>query len=286
MAGTRDVDKVSIIGTLFSEGYTAAVNLTDEIISQLPPDKQSGNLLETQEDILFFTKVTVSVILFFGVLYNVYHRLAMALDIKIYSRVNINRQDRVLNTFTNLTSMLVIVSLSIYHIFYMETPTGDKFGWFKSNIAIMTVEPIYGISCVWVTGFFLYDEIVLRLVYTDPYADGDKVTMQHSVHHWLGILWMLSSLCVGYSMPSSLAIFLICELSTIWLNFRFLIDDRDSSLYSFVNIMFAITFTLTRIMFCSYGFVLMTTTSVAFWHRLNLLRRICLVINLTVATGL
>lgn len=136
----------------------------------------------------------------------------------------------------------------------------------------------------WMIGFFLYDEIVLRLVYKDPYADGDKVTMQHSVHHWLGILYFASALCVGYTMPSSIAIGLIAESSTIWLNFRFLIDGRESSMGQFVNIMFALTYTVLRVGFLPYGLVLMWSTGIAVWHRLDTLRRICLSINLIVAT--
>lgn len=189
-----------------------------------------------------------------------------------------------LNTFTNLTSMFVIVSLSIYYLYSLETPDGEKFGWAKSNIAMMTVQPDHGFMLVWMVGFFLYDEVVLRLVYTDPYAEGDKVTMQHSLHHWFGILYMSTALCVGYTMPSSIAIGLISELSTIFLNFRFLIDSRESSIGTAVNIMFALTFTLLRVGFLPYGLVLMWSTGIAVWHRLSTLRRICLGINLIVAT--
>lgn len=88
---------------------------------------------------MHYVTVVVCVIAFFGCLYNVYHRLAMALDVEIYSKVNVNRQDRVLNTFTNLTSMLVIVSSSIYNLYFLKTPEGEPFGWAKSNIAMMTV---------------------------------------------------------------------------------------------------------------------------------------------------
>ena len=284
MRSKETVDKVSIIATLWNEGIEATRNLTDEIISHLPEDKQHGNLVATQADAIHYVSIVAGVICIFGTLYNIYNRLAMTLDVKIYSRVNINRQDRVLNTFTNLTCMSVIVSMAFFYLFNIESPDGGKFGWFKSNLTMMEVQPTHGVMMVWMAGFFLYDEIVLRCVYTDPYADGDKVTMQHSMHHWFGIIYMLTALFVGYAMPSSIAMGLMSEFSTIWLNFRFLLDERESKLSLAVNLMFALSYTVLRIGFLPYGLVLMWSFGIGIWHRLNTFRRVCLVINLLVAT--
>lgn len=65
-------------------------------------------------------------------------------------------------------------------------------------------------------GFLIFDEIMIKVFWNNPNAD--KLTAQMSMHHWLAAAYFASAFIVGYAVPSSISVGLVCEISTFFAN--------------------------------------------------------------------
>jgi hypothetical protein len=99
-----------------------------------------------------------------------------------------------------------------------------------------------------------------------------------SFHHYAGIFYYIGAMITGYGCLSVTVVGLIVEISTILLNVRALQPSSKTPCFKFLSYSFFFSFTVLRIFFFPYLFLMVVATVVGLWSRLNLLRRIASVI--------
>merc|ERR1711990_44936 len=87
-------------------------------------------------------------------------------------------------------------------------------------------------------------------------------------------------------MGSTTVVGLICEISTILLNVRALQPSSKTKCFQFLSYSFFVSFTVLRIFFFPYMFLMVVATIVGLWSRLNLLRKIAAVIYCVISLSL
>jgi hypothetical protein len=113
-------------------------------------------------------------------------------------------------------------------------------------------------------GFMTYEIIYFR-----------PMTKQIFFHHIFGIICLVCGCITGYAMTGLGSLSLICEFSTVFLNYRGMVAPEylNDPLPMVNQIVFFLTFTLTRIFFLPFLFVLELKMLWNLWDYLNHLRK-------------
>jgi len=116
-----------------------------------------------------------------------------------------------------------------------------------------------------------YDYVMFRM-FMDP---KDPQVMEILRHHEISLAGITSCFYVGYGIPSIMNIVLICEISTIFLNYN-LIKGDDAPL--FTQIIFVIFFVVIRIILMPYLFVLYLIQARVLWGKVIVARKLAIIV--------
>lgn len=94
----------------------------------------------------------------------------------------------------------------------------------------MEVQRNYAIAMMFSLGYLIFDEITIRFIWHDPYAN--KMTMQMSLHHYIVGIYLFFSFASGYSLASTNSVGLLCEFSTFLLNMTEMMTVKEGCLFS------------------------------------------------------
>lgn len=136
----------------------------------------------------------------------------------------------------------------------------------------------YAIILLLSLSYLIFDELVIRLFWHDPWAD--KMTRQMSLHHYIVSFYYFGAFFAGYSTPSMVSTVLICELSTLFLNISELMPNKSGKCHFTMQLLFVVSFILTRLVLMPYALVLNFACVIGIWHKISLFRRFCTIIQL------
>ena len=91
-----------------------------------------------------------------------------------------------------------------------------SFKWFSSDMCQAQVNEGFAKVLLGTISYLTFDFVVLTFMYENK----DKQEMQYWWHHVVTLTAMISSLAAGYGITNIGSISLLCEISTIFLNFR------------------------------------------------------------------
>lgn len=186
-------------------------------------------------------------------------------------------KDRYLTCFVSIFDKLIVVYLSVQNTVSIKTPTGHQFGWFHSNIVQLSPNRSYEILIGIAIGYMLYDELCMRFVFKNYYAD--KITAQNSIHHYIVSLMIMSALFAGYAATSFVSIMFIVELSTLFLSLRDMHPTRKGCCYVTISLLFVIIYTVTRVIIFPYALFRVLVSFIGMWPHLDTFRSCCMVVG-------
>ena len=96
-------------------------------------------------------------------------------------------------------------------------------------------------------------------MYMDPREPNVWMVLRH---HEVSTIGLISAFMVGFGVPSLVNIVLLCEVSTIFLNYNLI---RGANAPVATQIIFIILFVLVRIILLPYVFVLAIIQSIVLW---------------------
>lgn len=153
-------------------------------------------------------------------------------------------------------------------------------GWLTSDYLFLEQNRMFNIIIAISLGYMIYDEINFRFFFRN--FGSDSMDYQMSLHHYLGILYYSSSMVTGFAAPNITGVALICEISTILLNLRWLQPSNKTCCFKFLSYSFVICFTVLRMIGFPYLFIFSVANIVGIWKRVSTIRKIFGVIYLII----
>ena len=130
------------------------------------------------------------------------------------------------------------------------------------------------------SAYTIYDQIAM-MFYTKDF--GKKVMdYENSYHHVLVMVLYVGSIVVGENMLSVTAMSMICEISTVFLNVRYLIGKKHPC-NLFVSILFFVLFTFLRIIYFPYLWLIMLASTIGLWAKLVIYKKVLYIVWLVIA---
>ncbi len=156
--------------------------------------------------------------------------------VEAFSNRNKAAQIRFLTLWTNNVFYVILVAISLYsmasactlHSKFPISGHDSLFAWFYSDQCFLQFDSNY-VNCIMiVNGFLTSDFIVTKYWFLDP----NKLTGQTLLHHILAIVGFSVSIFAGFGLSSVSACSLICEISSLFLNYKDMFSkaDRNSPL--------------------------------------------------------
>lgn len=159
----------------------------------------------------------------------------------------------------------------------IKSPDGQYFGWFHSNITFFDVQPVYGyLMCVSLS-YLLFDEIAMRTMWANPWAD--KLTVQMSYHHYIVGFYFITAFGAGYAFSTIVNIALLCEISTFFANLVEIVETKEGCIFRLLQFSFLITYTAMRIVFFPYAISLGIVAAIGVWPRIGTIRKVTFVVH-------
>ena len=139
-----------------------------------------------------------------------------------------------------------------------EGPEDFKLKVFQDPVCFYTVDKICVQTCIITLSYFFYDYILYRM-YMDPQEPNVWMVLRH---HEVSTIGFISAFMIGFGVPSLVNVVLLCEVSTIFLNYNLI---RGANAPVATQIIFIILFVLVRIILLPYVFVLAIIQSMVLW---------------------
>lgn len=132
-------------------------------------------------------------------------------------------------------------------------------------------------------GYFIFDLLMLYKTNTDMTSRQNKIVVSH---HYISILGLVCSLIVGYGFPSAANFLLLCEISTIFMNYRNLYKKEElmTCMPIFFSLLLALFFTIVRIILFPIMTFYVYEIGIFAIGKVGVIRRFCILICITVIT--
>jgi hypothetical protein len=111
---------------------------------------------------------------------------------------------------------ILIAGFVVYN--YMHLPCD----WFKDEACMMTPFDNFRRSIMITCGYLIYDFIVIIFI-----CDQSEKIHQQVFHHVLAVSGCMIGMHAGYGQASIGSILLLMEISTIFLNYRFMLSPNN-----------------------------------------------------------
>ena len=195
-----------------------------EIYNQLPQQLKSGSAFQNPQDIYQYIALYIISAIYFFVLYFTLEQTFIMIKFEAFINRNKAAQIRFLALWTNNVFYVILVAISFYTMAtacspYSKHPISgidSLFAWFYNDQCFLQFDSNY-VNCIMVVnGFLTSDYIVTKYWFLDP----NKLTGQTLLHHVLAITGFSVSIFAGYGLSSVSACSLICEISSLFLNYK------------------------------------------------------------------
>lgn len=140
---------------------------------------------------------------------------------------------------------VTILFFVVYNFMYSECEGSYPLIFFYDDVCFYNIDR----SCVRTTlitcGYLTYDFLLLSIYFTKE----RPITYQTIGHHIVAMVVLLCAFHTGYSMGTLTTATLVCEFSSVFLNYRSIFIERKiKTTIAFVNqVVFFFTFFFTRI---------------------------------------
>ena len=94
------------------------------------------------------------------------------------------------------------------------------------------------------------------------------------VHHYIVGAYFFCSFSTGYAMTSTNSVGLVCEFSTLLLNTIEMKTEKSGCVFLTLQVMFLVVYTMMRIIFFPYCWLLNVGFIIGMWPQLSVFRRI------------
>lgn len=262
----------SYLGTFLFSGAEALRNLTDKIIDELPADKKAGNLVMETSDIWLYLSVTWLSVCFFFFAHFGSQVLLKKFNVRAYTEKDIYKRDEYVNCITSSLEKLVLTVFAVFNTITIQSPEGEYFGWFKSNVTLFEVQRNYGLIMAFSVGYLLFDEMAIAFLWNDNKRN--KMTFQMRLHHYIVGLYFFCSASTGYMLASTNSVGLVCEFSTLLLNTIEMMTMKEGCVFMSLQVGFLVVYTVMRIFFFPYVWLLNVSFIIGMWPHLSVFRRI------------
>lgn len=229
-----------------------------KILANMPSNLKKGTIFIDDSDILIYISIIILSCAFFFAMYPLVHLIVRKCKDKTY----LERMETDPATAYRYVGYWVVIqhhaAVSIYLIWAMseacsegsEFPVaGFKGGllWFRSSQCMLQPSRTMTYGVCFSIGYLFYD------IYYQAYQVQMKDPMipQMIAHHVLAIVALVVALLSGYDMIGVAAGFMMCEISSVFLTFKSMTNEknRNSPLAVLNQITFLITYTMFRIIF-------------------------------------
>ena len=174
--------------------------------------------------------------------------------------------------YTSNTHHVIVLVLVFYSLLNSECSDAYNYIWFKDEVCFYSVDKQHVINVMFAVAYLIYDFILLMFFFKLESA----LIKQTLYHHVFGAICLLCALNTGYAMIGIANASLICEISTIFLNYRnqYKTEELNERVPMVNQIIFLITFIITRIFLLPYLFWLELLMIARLWNDLSDTRRI------------
>lgn len=129
-------------------------------------------------------------------------------------------------------------------------PIGAFFNWFHDPTLLLNPRIEFAMCVAITDGFLVFDWYVLQFMF----ATRSKVNDQMIAHHVMAFGGFTGCMLAGYSLPGISVASLLCETSSIFLNYKdmFSKETRDSALAEINQLTFFVTYNIFRMALFPY----------------------------------
>ena len=167
----------------------------------------------------------------------------------------------------------------IFAFYVFSTPNCQDpyaFQWFFDDKCFITVDYRFAFASIFTAGFLSYDFRIQRKMSIDE-VEADHLLL---FHHIFGVIAIINAIIGGYGNAGISCLALLVEVSSLFLNYRILIDksDYDKTPAITIFLLFFMTFTIFRMIMLPYGLYLCYKTFYLTFNFVSILRKITYVI--------
>ena len=161
---------------------------------------------------------------------------------------------------------------AFYAMCHSECEGAYNFIFMYDPVCFYTVDTVCVKALCITSGYLSYDYILYRFFMNQK----DPLNQQTMWHHIIGVSGLFCGLYTGYGIPSIANVALLCEISTIFLNYRTMYSKDELNLpVPLVNqILFFISFTVIRVLIFPILSAMLTITAYTTWDRLDSVEKV------------
>jgi len=140
---------------------------------------------------------------------------------------------------------VAILVLVVYFLINSECEDSYPLIFFYDDVCFYNLDRNCVMTALVTCGYLTYDFLLLSLFFTKE----RPITYQTIGHHIVGGIVLICALNTGYSMGALATCSLVCEISSVFLNYRSIFIERKiKNTAAFVNqVFFFFSFMITRI---------------------------------------
>lgn len=126
----------------------------------------------------------------------------------------------------------------------MADPNRNYWQWFNDEACFEKPFAGFGHGLTFVCSFLTFDFICVKFLYNER----NKLLEQYLMHHIMSVVGFGSSFFAGFAQPGICNTVLLCETSSIFLNYKDMFDkkSKDAPLAQLNQLCFFITYTIFR----------------------------------------
>lgn len=230
----------------------------------LPEGKKDGSIFAKSTDFQSYMQIYVASFLVFAGIYQVWKGVFTFMKHPPYMTKDAQKKLEYLSLWTANTHHLTIFLTAIWVMCNSECEGAYPFIFLYDPVCFYTQDNLCVKSVLVTCGYLTYDFILYRFFMDQK----DPLNRQTIWHHIVGTSGLFCALYTGYGLPSVANVALICELSTIFINYRSMYskEQLNATLPLINQIVFFITFTLIRVILFPYLSMMLAVTTYTTWE--------------------
>lgn len=246
------------------------------LIDQLPADIRNGSYFNKKIYILYYVLFYVAI----WALFDLYHRLVTYVHHRVQPSWFMNKTELVrkrwLANLVGNTHHFLILAFAFYAFSAPSCADPYPLKWFSDDLCFITVDFKFVYASLFTAGFLTYDFRIQKNL-NDIEEEADKLLL---FHHVFGVVAIINAIIGGYGNAGISCLALLVEVSSLFLNYRILIDrsDYNKAPAIIIFLLFFFTFTVFRMMMLPYGLYLCYKTFYLTFSYVSVLRKITYVI--------
>lgn len=246
------------------------------LIDQLPPDIRNGSYFNNPIYILYYVLFYIAI----WASFDLYHRLVTYVHRRVQpawftSKTEIVQKRWLANLVGN-THHCIILIFAFYAFSVPRCADPFPLKWFADDLCFITVDFKFVYASLFTAGFLTYDFRIQKNM-NDIEEEKDNLLL---FHHVFGVIAIINAIIGGYGNAGISCLALLVEVSSLFLNYRILInrEDYNKPQAIIIFLLFFFTFTVFRMMMLPYGLYLCYRTFYLTFNYVSVIRKITYVI--------